>query len=69
MQFFPYLEDMEETVMFVVHTIAKSMQSIPTVQVCYKKHRDFSRGAEGHCPPENSFAPPELGLNAQSLYF
>ena len=33
MLFFPYLEDMEEAVMFVVNTIAKSMQSIPTVQV------------------------------------
>ena len=36
MLFFPYLEDMEEAVMFVVNTIAKSMQSIPTVQVCIK---------------------------------
>ena len=33
MLFFPYLEDMEEAVMFVVNTITKSMQSIPTVQV------------------------------------
>lgn len=33
MSFFPYLEDLEEAVMFVVNTITKSMQSIPTVQV------------------------------------
>ena len=33
MVFFPSLEDLEDTVMSVVDTIAKSMQSIPTVQV------------------------------------
>lgn len=35
MLFFPYLEDMEEAVIYVVKTIAKGMQSIPTVQVWY----------------------------------